>query len=179
MFCDQHKMMSALMYTRCGRVFVTSCLGIGIGWPLIWCLFNPPPPPSEQLPHNLTHLSPFVAGFLCWLEPHLYGVCEWRILPGTAPHLRGEVNRPPPEGLRYPETSLIPSTQQTADSSKGPLLGYCVVLGPTALPCPNQYENLLSTFSLNSQSQTALLNGVNWLDDSWIVSPSFFFFLLF
>lgn len=81
---------------------------------------------------NLTLVSLLSAGFLCRLEPYLYGVCEWRILPGTAPHLRGEVNRPPPEGLRYPETPLTASTLGTADSSKAPPLGYCVVLGPTA-----------------------------------------------
>lgn len=47
-------------------------------------------------------------------------------------------------------------------------------------PAPNQYEKaLLSTFSSNSQSHTALLNGVNWLDDSWIVIPSLFFLSFF
>lgn len=70
------------------------------------------------------HLSlPFCVlftGFLCWLEPYLYGVCERRVLPGTAPHLCGEVNRPPPEGLRYPETPLTASALGTADFSQRP-----------------------------------------------------------
>ncbi|MEQ2175036.1 hypothetical protein GOODEAATRI_014084, partial [Goodea atripinnis] len=61
--------------------------------------------------------------FLCRLQPYLYGVCDRRILPGTAPHLSGEVNRPPPEGLRYPETPLTASTLGTADLSKRPSSG--------------------------------------------------------
>lgn len=62
----------------------------------------------KALAHDPTPVFLVSVGFQCWLEPHLYGVCEWWILPGTAPHISGEVNRPLPEGLRYPEASLIP-----------------------------------------------------------------------
>lgn len=47
-------------------------------------------------------------------------------------------------------------------------LGFCVVLGLTAPTCPSQSEKpLLSNFSITSQSQTTLLNGVNSLDHLW------------
>lgn len=44
-------------------------------------------------------------------------------------------------------------------------------------PTPPQPIRTFSTFSLNCQSKTTLLNGVNGLDDSRIVSPSFYFLL--
>ena len=68
----------------------------------------------DVLSSGVLTLCFLLAGFLCRLEPYLYGVCERGILPGTAPHLRGEVNRPPPKGLRYPETPLISSILGTA-----------------------------------------------------------------
>lgn len=114
---------------------------------------------------------------LTWAAPIWRVWAENSARHSTSPPWRSESAAP--RGTTLPRNPPDCQRVGTADSSKGPL-GYCVVLGPTALPCPNQYEKpLLSTFSLNSQSQTTLLNGVNWLDDSWIVSPSFFFYFFF
>lgn len=121
---------------------------------------------------------PLSTGFLCWLEPHLYGVFERRILPGTAPHLRGEVNRPPPEGLRYPEAPLTASTLGTADSSNGPL-GYCVVLGPD---CPALSQPIRKTFAFHFLLEQPITNSspewgklIGWLLDSLSIFFLFFF----
>ena len=80
----------------------------------------------------------------------------------------------PPRDYATQKPPWIPAVGNP-DSSKDPL-GYRVVLGQTALLYPRHKEKSLSSaFFSNSQSQTTLLNGVNWLDDSWIVSPSFLF----
>lgn len=104
----------------------------------LWTNNDPPSPLS---------LSP--AGFPRRREPALlYGVCEWRLLPGTAPHRR--VNRPPAQGLRYPQAPLTdphtpsPPVYQpvcpTGSSSRPHPLppGYCIVLGPAPPRFPAQ-----------------------------------------
>lgn len=109
------------------------------------------------------------AGFLCRLEPYLYGVCERRILPGTAPHLCGEVNRLPPEGLRYPETPLTAGTLGTADTSK-------VLSGISRSPwrdCPAPSRLTRQVFVLYFLLQQPITNSspewgklIGWLLDS-------------
>lgn len=63
--------------------------------------------PGGPAPRLCTSNGPLLcppAGFPRRREPALlYGVCEWRLLPGTAPQRRVNAPPPPAQGLRYPQ----------------------------------------------------------------------------
>lgn len=118
--------------------------------------------------------------FPCRSGPHIYGVCEWRLLPCSAPQHCEQVNHQPPTGLRYPETPLTASTE--------PCLSLLNPPGITRSPQPVRKQVLSSTpatFCLYSQSKTPLLNGViyscliRWLKDSLFCFVFILFFYLF
>lgn len=121
-------------------------------------------------------VSLLLAVFPCRSGSHIYGVCEWRLLPCSAPQQCEQVNHQPPTGLRYPETPLT--------ASIWPFLSLLNPPGITRSPQP-EHKQVLSpspaTFCLYRQSKTPLLNGViyscliRWLKDSL----SLFLFLFF
>lgn len=100
-------------------------------------------------------ISLLLAVFPCRSQPHIYGVCEWRLLPCSAPQHCEQVNHQPPAGLRNPETPLTAIT--------GPRLSLLNPPGITRSPQP-EHKQVLSpspaAFCLYSQSKTPLLNGV-------------------
>lgn len=111
---------------------------------------------------------------LTWATP------LWRVwVVNSARHSTSPQRRSEPaasRGTTLPKN--LPDSEQRINCwfSEAPTPGLLRSPWPDC-PAPPQPIQTFSAFSLNCQSKTTLLNGVNWLDDSRIVSPSFSFLL--